>query len=156
MILSTLRSIKRLASVFITPSGEDSVLLLEDSMRNTTMDALEAQYYRAIITNPWGKNHLKGHQGRFWVGAGCRDISTVIASDLVQLHGANLARQIRLQFQNTASRITIWHCDPESGTMEVRNIKSDEHLDYNINSLTIIWNEGIQKKVRKLRSPEST
>ena len=149
--LSRLRSIKRLASVFITPSGEDSVLLLEDSMRNTTMEALEAQYYRAIITNPWGKNHLKGHQGRFWVGAGCRDTSTVIASDLVQLHGANLARQIRLQFQDTASRITIWHCDPESGTMKVDNMKSDALITLEFNGLTIIWNEGIQKKVQELR-----
>ena len=149
--LSTLRSIKRLASVFIIPSGEDSVLLLEDSKRNTTMDVLEAQYYRAIITRPWGKNHLKGHLGKDWVGAGCRDTSLIIASDLIQLHGASLARQIRLQFQNTASRITVWHSDPESGKMEVDNMKSDAPITVETNGLTIIWNEGTQKKVHKLR-----
>ena len=53
--LSARLSIKRLASVFITPSGEDAVLLLEDSSKEAKLDVLEAQYYRAVITKPWGE-----------------------------------------------------------------------------------------------------
>ncbi len=43
--------IKRAASVFITPSGGGSVLLLEDSSRTVRLDGLEAQYYGAILNN---------------------------------------------------------------------------------------------------------
>ena len=150
--LSTRESIKRAASVFITPSGKDAVLLLEDSKRNAKLDVLEAQYFRSVITNSWGKNHLKSDYGRYWVGAGCRDISAIIATDLIHVHAANIARQIRLKFENTTSCIAIWRSDPESGRMDVENIIIDAPISIDLNRLTIIWDEGVRKKVRELRS----
>ena len=101
-----------------------------------------------------GGNHLKGHYGSWWVGAGCRDTSAIIANDLIQLHAANLARQLRLKFEHTDSRIDIWHCEPESGAMKVDCIKSDLPINTKVNSITIIWDEGTRKKVRELRKLE--
>ncbi|WDT80494.1 MAG: ThiF family adenylyltransferase [Candidatus Manganitrophus sp.] len=49
----------RSISVFLTPSGTDSVLLLENIDRSLRLDSLEAQYYRAILNNPWGKDTSK-------------------------------------------------------------------------------------------------
>ena len=74
-------SVKRALSVFVTPSGHGAVMLVEDAKRTIRLDALEAQYYRHVISEPWGKQHLAGHQGHLWTGAGCRDISAVIPND---------------------------------------------------------------------------
>lgn len=51
--LSQKDGVPRLCSIFLTPSGCDSVLLIEDSARRVCLDSLEAQYYRAIINADW-------------------------------------------------------------------------------------------------------
>lgn len=51
--LSTRSGVKRAASVFLTPSGIGSTLLMEDSLRNLRLDALEAQYYCGLPPFPW-------------------------------------------------------------------------------------------------------
>jgi len=79
--LSALASGPRATSVFLTPSGRGSVLLLEDRSQSVRLHALEAQYYRALLTSKWGADHLGGHAGERWVGAGCRDISAVISQE---------------------------------------------------------------------------
>lgn len=90
-----LEKMPRLASAFLTPSGWDSVLLMEDKNRTIRLSELEPQYYRAIINKGWGNNHLSGHHGEISVGAGCRDVSMVISYELISLHSAIFARQIR-------------------------------------------------------------
>ncbi len=74
----------RSVSVFLTPSGRSSVLLLEAADRSVRLDALEAQYYNSIINSDWGANHLDGHHGTLWVGAGCRDVSSIVSKSAVQ------------------------------------------------------------------------
>jgi integrative and conjugative element protein (TIGR02256 family) len=144
-------SLKRSASVFLTPSGLSSVLLLEDLGRQIRLDSLEAQYYKAILSNDWGERHLLGHQGHLWVGAGCRDVSMVISIELIQLHAANLARQIRLKSGYSNALISIWHVDPESGAVSVNTVPVAESLINTVDSWKILWNTYLQSKVRQLR-----
>lgn len=47
-------SVKRALSVFLSPTGLGAVMLVEDSARTIRLDALEAQYYRQVISEPWG------------------------------------------------------------------------------------------------------
>ena len=126
-------------------------MLLEDSTRRAKLDVLEAQYYRAVITKPWGESHLKGHYGSWWVGAGCRDTSAIISTDLIQLHAANLARQLRLKFEDTNASIVVWHVDSKSGAMKVNRMKSEKPIAINSNNVSINWDEGTRKKVHRLR-----
>lgn len=111
----------RSASVFITPSGMHSVLLLEDEARSVRLDALEAQYYRGIIRSDWGRNHLVGHQGELWVGAGCRDVTAVIPYELVVLHAAVLARAVRDARLGAGAVIRVHELDDSH-----RNLRTDE------------------------------
>jgi integrative and conjugative element protein (TIGR02256 family) len=144
--------IKRAASVFLTPSGYGSVLLLEDADRNVRLDGLEAQYYGAILNNDWGDGHLSGHQGHLWVGAGCRDVSAVIPIELVQLHAATLARQVRLRSENPEAMVSIWHVDAQSGAMSAHTVAVAENLSITVDRWKIIWNTDLQNKVRQIRS----
>ncbi len=50
--------IPRIVSLFLTPSGQSSVMLMEDIDRQCRIDAIEGQYYRAILSSEWGSTHL--------------------------------------------------------------------------------------------------
>lgn len=144
--------VKRAVSVFLTPSGHSSVLLLEDCDRTIRLDSLEAQYYEAVLNHDWGEQHLKGHQGHLWVGAGCRDISNVIPTDLIQLHAATLARHIRLQCENTEAKIMIWAAEPESGAVEAHVVPVASILTVSTDRWRIVWNIRLQQQVRMMRA----
>src|SRR5207244_992243 len=144
--------IARCVSVFVTPSGRATAMLLEDEARCVRLDELEAQYYCAILAEDWGKTHLAGHQGELWVGAGCRDVSAVISNELVQLHAAILARQVRRSSSSPEARIRVWIAD--EATSDVRAVEvpvqtpSREKLD----TWTVVSHAGISAKLNSLRA----
>lgn len=142
----------RMASVFITPSGRDSVLFLEDAERNIRLSSLEAQYYRAILNRDWGEKHLVGHLGAYWVGAGCRDLSGVLSQEVVQLYGAMLARQIRLLSAQPEAQIRVCSMNDESGALAVDIIPVAVSLKCNLGVWNVVWDEGLEKKLRELRA----
>ena len=116
-VISVSDNFPRTVSAFITPSGMASVMLLEDRGRNVRCNSLEAQYYRALLEEDWGENHLSG-AGRLWVGAGCREVTLSMSNELMHLHAAILSRQIRNKSSNNEARICIWeHQDDSGGTI---------------------------------------
>lgn len=134
---------------FMTLSGRDSILLMEDKRRAIKADCLEAQYYRAVISRPWGKAHMHNHYS-FRVGNGCRDISFVIPTGIVMLHAATLAGQIRRGYESGKAMIGVWRSNAR-GRLRAEIIKPKEVLTTRTSRFRIIWDKGIQKKVRGLR-----
>lgn len=147
-------TLKRIASVFVTPSGLDSVLMIEDARREIRIDCLEPQYYRAIVNEPWGESHVLGKSGALRVGAGCRDLSAVISHELITLHGATLARHIRLAFESEQPSVKVWRCDAESGGLSTEIVVLHQVLSERLHGLRIVWNEGIRQRVRQLRAEQ--
>lgn len=144
------RGLPRSASVFFTYSGMSAVLLLEDEARETRLSALEAQYYRAILGEPWGEGHLR-KVGQVRVGAGCRDHSLVLSYELVKLHAAQLARRLRKAVNCEESLISIWTLDDATGgitavSVPVHKVRSIDHGDWKVR-----WDEGIEIKLRAMR-----
>lgn len=150
--LSMRSSIKRAASVFLTPSDLGSAMLMEDAARTFRLDLLEAQYYRSVINQPWGEKHLAGNKSHLWVGAGCRDVSAVIPNELVQVHAATLARQVRIKSEQLDAAIQVWHSDPDMGAVTTDLIVPAERLVQVLGSLRLVWDEGLRTKIRQLRA----
>ena len=59
----------RRISLFISPTGDDLVLLAEDENRKTRLDQIEMQYYRAIVANGDLSGHFKAVEGRRNMGS---------------------------------------------------------------------------------------
>ena len=97
-------------------------MLLEDERRSVRCSQLEAQYYRAVLNNDWGKDHLTGHFGSQWVGGGCRDVTLSMSNELIHLHAAILARQVRKASESQDAKVCVWNCDDNSGAIVVQNI----------------------------------
>jgi integrative and conjugative element protein (TIGR02256 family) len=149
--LSERDKVPRTASVFLTPSGKSSVLLLEENDRSIRISSIEAQYYRAILESPWGEFHLEGHGKGEWVGNGCRDISLKLSVELIRLHGSLLSRQLRLNQINSRSRACVWDVNDESGSITAHEIKIFAPKEARSAGWTVRWDQGFIDEISSLR-----
>lgn len=150
--LSYANNTPRIASTFITPSGLGSVLLMEDKKKSISISSIEAQYYRSILKYEWGDQHLKKYSNDLWVGAGCRDTSVIMSYELIQLHSAILARQIRKLSVAENASINIWHSNDDTGSIESISIQAHTPIVTELNHWAIAWDEGLKKKITSLRT----
>ena len=142
----------RTASVFLTPSGRSSVLLLEDRDRGVRISSIEAQYYRAILESPWGELHLDGHSKGEWVGNGCRDISLRLSVELIRLHASLLSRQVRLSQAKSGARACVWDVNDETGGVAAHEIAISESKEARSDGWTVRLDQGFIEQIRSLRS----
>lgn len=150
-LVSTRDDVRRHASIFVTPSARAGVLLLEDADRVRRLRTLEAQYYRAIISEEWGRDHLVGNRGTYWSGASCRDISMVMPYWDIVGHAATFAEQLpRLSFSNDAA-IRVWGRDPESSAVSVQSIDTCDEIHLPFGGLNLFIDEGVREKMSSLR-----
>ena len=142
----------RTVSVFLSPSGMASVMLFEDERRTVRCSHLEAQYYRAILNNYWGEKHLTGHFGRYRVGGGCRDVTLSLSDELVHLHAATLARQVRKASTEGTARVCIWECDDSTGAVIAHDVPVFMSHSATLNEWEIIWDDGFLDEARRYRA----
>lgn len=144
----------RHATTFLTPSAKSSVLMIEDEKRGARLRTLEAQYYRALLNEPWGETHLLGHSGRQWTGAGCRDKSTVMPYTAVLVHAANLAEQVRAHLESPEACIQVWTRNPATGDVLNRCVPCTNERSIGLGQVTISIDEGLITKLRALRQAQ--
>lgn len=141
----------RRISVFLNPTGTDSVLLSEDSGRRITVDCLEMQYYRALINVPELGRHLdRGETGGLRYARSCRDVSLKIPQDSVGLHSAICARGIRNAIVTPDPQIVIWRTDP-TFSVESLSVPVFESVEHRIREWTICTDTWFLQRVQKLR-----
>jgi integrative and conjugative element protein (TIGR02256 family) len=141
----------RTANLFITPSGNGCVLLLEDTQRATRVSALEGQYYRAILRNDWGVNHLKDHYGDMWVGGGCRDISVQLPYDRLHLHAGILSRQLRKSVVQDEARACVWSVDEDSEAVTCHEIALAPVRSTTQAGWSVIYDDAILRQLKHIR-----
>lgn len=140
----------RSASVFFSHSGMSAVLLLEDKERMTRLSALEAQYYRAILNEPWGENHLERPRG-VRVGAGCRDHSLVLPFELVEIHAAQLARRLRKAVASGDGAIRVWTLDDNTGALTAASVEIYPVKEFKRGDWQVRWDAGVEAKLHAMR-----
>jgi hypothetical protein len=113
-IARDIKSKARRISIFLNPSGTDSVLLVEDMHRATTLDFLEMQYYRYLINDERLENHLQSNVKRYRYSSSCRDVSNLICQDLVALHAANCCRSLRKIVNEEKGNIIIFQTNSDN------------------------------------------
>lgn len=141
-------------SVFITPSGNDCVLLAEDARRDARLRTLEAQYYRALVQHDWGSAHLAGNAGTFWSGASCRDISMVLPYSRISSHAGTLAEQIPAVSAAENAVIRIWQRDPLRGDVVVRDVLVHPERRMSFGKHDLFFDDGLEQQLRAFRARE--
>ena len=149
--LSARDGICRMVSGFMTPSGEASVVLLEDAARLVPLHCIEPQYYRQILRTDWGATHLKGNLGYIAVGAGCRDVSTVMSPETVELHAAILSRQIRALSAQANAALKVWISSPD-GSVTVHSVPVRTSHRFVSENWQVVLDDEISERLRALRA----
>lgn len=151
-LTSTRDDVARHASIFVTPDANGAVLLMEDAERTMRLRTLEAQYYRALITDEWGREHLSHHLGKYYSGASCRDISFVMPYSRMQAHAALLAEQLQEVVSDPEAAIRIWARDPKTGAVVARQVTVSSERTIKLDNLTLFIDRGLEDKLRTLRA----
>ncbi len=149
---STSNEVGRHISVFLTPNGHASVLLAEDERRKNRLRTLEAQYYRALIAEEWGRTHLDGNLSSFWSGASCRDISIVMPYSRITSHASTLAEQVQLVSRQPLAKIRVWQRDAETGAVAVHDVAVQPEQCHTFDELSLYIDDGVETCLRTLRT----
>ena len=136
-------SLARHISVFITPDGNGSVLLVEDAERKIRLRTLEAQYYRSLLENDLGNIHLTNTIGTFWSGAGCRDISVVLPYSKVMGQACTVAEQIQNLALLPQAFIKIWQREPETGATYAYNFPVHLESFFSLDDIILFIDNGV-------------
>jgi len=145
------KSTARRMSVFLNPAGTDLVVLAEDAKRKITLDALEFQLYRAILSDERLRQHLIKSTGRVRYAASCRDITSRVPDDQVSLLASVATRAVRQAVDNAAAQIRIWQLDPKSFTVTSFSVPASRVHTKSYSDWTLFFDDGLVKKLRSLR-----
>jgi hypothetical protein len=139
-------------SVFVTPTGNAAVLLAEDTQRLIRLRTLEAQYYRALIQEGWGSNHLAGNAGSFWSGASCRDISMVLPYSRIMGQASTLVEQIPAAAAQDSAMIRVWQRDPVRGAVEAHDVPAATERRMQLGEFALFIDAGVEQQLRDMRT----
>lgn len=150
-IAKDISSPARRLSIFLSPSGSDSVLIAEDAKREIPLDCLEMQYYRYLINKPALKNHLKQSNVTFRYGRSCRDFSNTIPQDFVALHSAICSRALRNTISNEDAAIIIWTADSKDFQVKKYTVPFFEIKKYIFKEWTLYCDTWLLEKIHNFR-----
>ena len=146
------KSEARRASLFLTPSGEDSVMLIEDKNRRIPLDLVEMQYYRSLLHKEGLKAHLSKFSGRIRYANSCRDITSLVPQDMVALHAAICSRALRTSIEEDFAWIKIWKLNPSELTVDSYAFKGIEAIEFHHPEWTICTDHYLVDKLYELRA----
>lgn len=146
------KSEARRASLFLTPSGEDSVMLIEDKRRQIPLDLVEMQYYRLLLHNERLKTHLSKFSGKIRYANSCRDITSLVPQDMVALHAAICSRALRFSIENEDAYIKIWKLNPSDLTVESFAFKGIKAIEFHHPKWTVCTDQYLVDKLYELRT----
>jgi hypothetical protein len=135
--LSGVESAARRASLFLSPSGRDLVLLVEDKNRHQQLNHLEMMYYAGVASHDRLAGHFDDESGRVRYGLSCRDVSSRIGQDTVATFAGIGARGLRQAMTSDEARIRIWRMDSdsldvESIPLDVETLICQEHGEWSL------------------------
>lgn len=136
----------RRVSLFMAPSGQDLVLLCEDRYRSVQLDALEMQYYRAILHDTRLQGHLERSKGRHRYGQSCADITASLPHSLVALHAAIGAHAVQQMSEQAEAAITVWRADIARNVLRI-DVKPRIAYRHPFNLWSVIVDEGILETI---------
>lgn len=111
--------IKRAASCFFNPDGNDLVLLAEDRERQLRLDEIEAQYFLAAVVNTDLKEHLSSARVDFIRYANaCQDLSRPLPPWQVQTLCGIAGGQILTMLEEPKAIAQVWRLDVETAAVQ--------------------------------------
>ena len=140
----------RRMSLFLSPSGHDLVLLAEDEARSSSIDALEMQYYRAILTDTRLADHLQQSDDRYRYAQSCRDVTSRIPQYMVARHASQGAHAVSRTLRTSQATISIWRTTADDVGQRI-DVTPAPTLQQSSGNWTMIADHGLLDNLATLR-----
>lgn len=137
-------------SFFLSPTGNDSVMITEDNSREYKLDELEMQYYRAILNNEALNQHLQPVEGKRRYGRSCRDITATLSQEMTALHAAIGSRMFRQSCASEEAQLSIWRADNYGGVNRI-NIDIAKTIRHKVGLWTVCTDIQFLDKLHTIR-----
>ena len=141
----------RRASAFLNPSGEDLVLLIEDSKRAVRLDELEMQYYAMLLEETALSEHLSSATSKLRYGRSCRDLTAILSNDAISRNAAIASRTLAEGLSQEEAQIKVWKGLPDGGVRAFgRAVIESTRLQ--VGDVVVVWHYTLAERVRTLRA----
>jgi integrative and conjugative element protein (TIGR02256 family) len=140
----------RRLSLFLSPNGEQLVLLLEDKHRHIALDALEMQFYRFLLENQALNDHYRSAGKMIRYGRSCRDLSAILSADAITLFAGIGSRATERFLAEDKATIQVWKIEPDSSVTNFQTVPR-QVFSKTVADFTIVWDAGIVEKLRWFR-----
>ena len=144
-------AIRRAISAFLGPNGESFVLLAEDRERSLRLDMIEPQYWRWVLNDEWGEQHMRKPASAFRYGGGCGDVSATIPNTSGLIAGAVLSEQIRSTTLSDSAAATVWLRSVRDGSVSAKRIALNAARRHGSGRWSVVWDDETIAKARRLR-----
>jgi hypothetical protein len=119
--LASLPNVKaRRVCAFFNPTGTAVVLLAEDVGHSITLQDLEAQYYRLVVSEPLLAGHLNTETLGIRYSGSCRALTNRIPASRAALLSALAARGIANALTNDDASISVWTLNSNDEAQRIR------------------------------------
>ena len=142
----------RRVSCFLSPQGHDLVVLAEDAKRASRLDALEMQYYRAVLEDERLATHLEAAPGAARYSRGCRDVSRVLPQDFVAVHAGLASRRLRQVLVGAKAAMTVLQIDEADLSVGRLELDVQEPMETVIEGWSVVWDLGLLARARDERA----
>ncbi len=140
----------RRLSLFLSPTGNDLVVLVEDRARSVPLDHLEMQYYQWLLEEGGLADHLR-IAGRVRYGITCRDVTSVLSQDVAALHAAISSRTIKDALSGDRALIRVFRFDKATLTVRVLEYQPTSMHERAFGDWMVIATDRVEDSIGKLR-----
>ncbi len=144
------KNLSRCASMFMTPRGDDSVLLLEDWRRKSRLDGLHAQYYRWLIRHGPVDSASEDRANEIQTDEKYRDVRAKRGRDAVEMHAVALRLQL-LSLVDKPDPAVVIYVRGRDGRNTVHRAKTRPAMEQRVHEWRIVWDKGVEEQVLEMR-----
>jgi integrative and conjugative element protein (TIGR02256 family) len=140
----------RRLSLFLSPDGEQMVLLAEDKDRDIKLDALEMQFYRMLLATPALQGHYASVGSKIRYGRSCRDLSAVLSADSISSFAGIGSKVAEGTLRGDSAAITVWKTESNT-SISATWASPRREFRLALEGFSVVWDEGVLEKMRWLR-----
>jgi len=120
----------RKISFFLNPSGNYTIMFLENKRKTIRLDLLEMQYYQYLLLNPSYENHLSLPDTVTYATT-CRSETSRLSQDNIALSAALCSKALKKYTTQEDAKIIIWNHFDESVITDMIVAEEWEQVNYN-------------------------
>lgn len=150
--LSDESSVKRTASVFLSPNGGDMVMLAEDDSRKLQIDEIEAQYFLSAANEPSLAGHLDSARvDMLRYANACQDLTQPLPPWQVQTLSAVAAGRLTPLLAENQASARVWRLAPETGALIPVELVLSEVQRIELNGSSVSVSDAVLETIRQYR-----